>query len=79
MDLASYRKTERRITQGDCAIELKLGGKGTISALESGSYKASVETALRIYKWSGQRVDPKTLVHPEKAHLLADLPVFDGA
>ena len=78
MDLASYRKSRRRISQRDCARELDLSGKGTISALETGKYKTSVEMALRIYHWSEKRVDPKTLVLPEKAHLLADLPVFEG-
>ncbi len=77
MDLLRYRMI-RKISQQTAAKEFDFSSKGTISALETGAYKTSVKTALRIYEKSGRLIDPKTLVRPEEAHLLAGIELRDG-
>ncbi len=73
MDLRSVR-TSRGLSQAQLAgkVGLSAKSKGYVSALENGTRKTTIQTALRIYQFDG-RFDPKTIVRPEEAHLLAGI------
>ena len=72
MDLRSFRES-RGISQAELAKQVGLKSKGYVCDLEKGR-KTTIETALRIQKWSNGQVPARTLLPPEKAALLPDTP-----
>lgn len=69
MDLVSYRKS-RGLTQDELAKGLGLRSKGYISALESGTYRPSLQLALRIERFTEGLVSASSL-RPDAADLLS--------
>lgn len=70
MDLATYRKDRRGLSQDACAAELGLRSKSYISGLESGALTAPLQLALRIEDWSEGEVPATGLVSEKDAELL---------
>jgi transcriptional regulator with XRE-family HTH domain len=69
MDLAEFRKS-RGLSQEECAPLWGVKYKGSVSAIETGSEKPSLEVALRIQVWSEGKILASDL-RPDFAELLA--------